>query len=133
MSRARIVAAVLHDRHRMLLCHRSPHRRWYPDVWDLPGGHVDDGESPGAALVRELREELGIVVAEPVGPPLHRVGAETFDLSIWSVETWTGTPVNLAPEEHDAIGWFTLPQLDDLRLAHHGYRETFAGVLKGTD
>ncbi|WP_433427484.1 NUDIX hydrolase [Nonomuraea sp. CA-141351] len=37
----RIVTAVLRDGDRVLLCHRSAGRRWYPDVWDLPGGHVE--------------------------------------------------------------------------------------------
>ncbi|GID92165.1 NUDIX hydrolase [Amorphoplanes digitatis] len=58
MPKARIVTALLRDGNRVLLCHRSPQRRWYPDVWDLPGGHVEPGEPPGAALARELREEL---------------------------------------------------------------------------
>jgi 8-oxo-dGTP diphosphatase len=61
--KARIVTALLRDADRILLCHRSPRRRWYPDVWDLPGGHVEPGEMPGAALARELREELGIAIA----------------------------------------------------------------------
>ena len=51
--RARVVAALLRDGNRVLLCHRSPQRRWYPDVWDLPGGHVERRELPGAALARE--------------------------------------------------------------------------------
>jgi 8-oxo-dGTP pyrophosphatase MutT (NUDIX family) len=125
----RIVAAVLRDGDRILLCHRSPDRRWYPDVWDLPGGHADDGESPGAALVRELREELGIVVGEPSGPPLREVRTDAFHLRIWLIVTWTGTPANSAPDEHDAIGWFDRSQLAGLRLAHDSYLETFTDVL----
>lgn len=54
-----VVAAVLRRRGRALLVHRSPQRRWYPDVWDLPGGHVEAGEDPAQALARELTEELG--------------------------------------------------------------------------
>ncbi|WP_084685963.1 NUDIX domain-containing protein [Nonomuraea coxensis] len=56
----RFVTAVLRDGDRVLLCHRNAGRRWYPDVWDLPGGHVEEGEDPKESLVRELREELGI-------------------------------------------------------------------------
>ena len=46
----RIVTAVLRDGNRVLLCHRSAGRRWYPDVWDLPGGHAEEGEDPKESL-----------------------------------------------------------------------------------
>ena len=36
-----VVAGVLIRDGHVLLCHRSPAREWYPDVWDLPGGHVE--------------------------------------------------------------------------------------------
>lgn len=39
-----VVAGLLVRGTEVLLGHRSPGRRWYPDVWDLPGGHVEDGE-----------------------------------------------------------------------------------------
>jgi 8-oxo-dGTP pyrophosphatase MutT (NUDIX family) len=88
--KARIVTALLRDGNRILLCHRSPGRRWYPDVWDLPGGHMEPGELPGAALARELREELGIDIAAPAGAPVQEVRADTFDMQIWPIEAWMG-------------------------------------------
>jgi 8-oxo-dGTP diphosphatase len=130
-ARARIVAAVLRAGNRMLLCHRSAGRRWYPDVWDLPGGHVEDGELPGAALVRELREELGIAIPAPSGPPLREIRADTFDMQIWLVDGWTGTPINAAPDEHDAIAWFEETDLAELHLAHERYLPAFTEVLAG--
>ena len=39
-----MVAGVLVRGTEVLLGHRSPGRRWYPDVWDLPGGHVEPGD-----------------------------------------------------------------------------------------
>jgi 8-oxo-dGTP diphosphatase len=101
-----IATAFLRDGNRVLLCHRSAQRRWYPNVWDLPGGHVEAGERPGAALARELREELGIEIVAPPGPPMHHIHAKTFDMQIWLLEAWTGSPTNVAPDEHDALGWF---------------------------
>ncbi|WP_307814854.1 NUDIX hydrolase [Streptomyces sp. DSM 110735] len=129
VTRARIVTALLRDGGRVLLCHRSPRRRWYPDVWDLPGGHVEPGELPGVALVRELREELGIEVAVPVGPPMRQVRTDAFDMQIWLIESWTGTPVNVALDEHDAIGWFQGDELGELRLAHDSYLAMFTEAL----
>ena len=127
--KARIVTALLRDGGRVLLCHRSPRRRWYPDVWDLPGGHVEPGELPGAALARELREELGIDIAAPSGPPVHEVRADTFDMQIWLIEAWMGSPINAARDEHDAIAWFTEDALGELSLAHDGYLAIFSQVL----
>jgi 8-oxo-dGTP diphosphatase len=128
-AKARIVTALLRDGNRILLCHRSPRRRWYPDVWDLPGGHVEPGELPGAALARELREELAIDIATPSGPPVQEVRADTFDMQIWLLEAWMGSPVNLAPDEHDAIAWFTDDALAELSLAHDSYLAIFSKIL----
>jgi 8-oxo-dGTP diphosphatase len=127
--RARIVTGLLRDGDRVLLCHRSPGRRWYPDVWDLPGGHVEPGELPAAALARELREELGVDVTAPSGVPLREVRGATFDMQIWLVEAWSGSPANVAPDEHDAIAWFTVDALGDLSLAHDSYLAMFSKVL----
>jgi 8-oxo-dGTP diphosphatase len=126
---AHIVTAFLRDGNRVLLCHRSAQRLRYPDVWDLPGGHVEPGELPGASLVRELREELGIDIAPPMGPPMHEIHADAFDMQIWLIEAWTGTPTNVAPDEHDAIAWFARDDLAGLRLAHDSYLAMFTETL----
>ena len=58
-----VVAVALVDRDgRVLLQQRSPHRSM-AGLWEFPGGKVHEGESPEYALVRELREELGIETA----------------------------------------------------------------------
>ncbi|GAB2570688.1 hypothetical protein Aab01nite_05680 [Paractinoplanes abujensis] len=114
--RDQVVTALLRDGDRLLLCYRSPRKRNNADVWDLPGGLVEPGELPAAALVRELREELGIDIAPPSGPPDGEVHGDTFDIQIWVIETWTGSPINAAPEEHDAIAWFTEDALPGLKL-----------------
>ncbi len=44
-------------------------------------------------------------------------------MSIWMIDTWEGEIMNAAPDEHDAIGWFTADDVGSLRLAHSRYPE----------
>ena len=120
-----VVGALVRDG-RVLLGHRRPDKHAYPDVWDLPGGVVEAGESELVALGRELREELDLGIALTSTSALCRVSVGSPDgpvlLSAWLVREWDGTPVNAAPEEHTAIGWFgpgDLPPLvhPDVRAA----------------
>ena len=71
------VAGLLVQPGAALLCLRSAARRWYPNVWDLPGGHIENNETPPRALARELHEEIGIVVPEPTEPPFLTYAAPT--------------------------------------------------------
>ena len=112
-----VVAALLCRGDQVLLCHRSPHRAWYPDVWDLPGGHVQQDEDAAAALRRELVEELGVDVGVIPSDPDARLRRTGEDLSVWRIHRWAGAPTNLAPTEHDRIGWFTPDQALALPLA----------------
>lgn len=60
---------------------------------------------------------------------MQEVRADTFDMQIWLIEAWTGSPLNVAPDEHDAIAWFTEDALEDLSLAHGSYLAMFSRVL----
>jgi mutator protein MutT len=126
----RVVAAVLCEAGQVLLCHRRQDLRWYPDVWDLPGGHVDDGETAAAALARELDEELGIHVPPPDWPPvLEAELAEDTHITVWAFGEWDGNVTNCAPEEHDELGWFGAAELQALDLADPAIAELCLGVL----
>lgn len=130
-----VVAGALVTAGRVLLGHRSPFRDWYPDVWDLPGGHVEQGQSGPQALAREMREELGVqVLVHDPGPltRLHVPGdeqTEGLNLSVWSVQKWRGDPVNRCPDEHDELRWFDVHDLDALALAHPSYHQILRTVL----
>ncbi|MEI2776160.1 MAG: NUDIX domain-containing protein [Tetrasphaera sp.] len=108
-------AALVRDG-RLLLAHRHPEREWYPDCWDLIGGHVEPGETPREAAIRECAEELGVAVLdpEPVMLPCDLPGLEMHHFLVTS---WRGTPRNMAPDEHDGLKWFTADEIADLVLA----------------
>ena len=108
-----VVGALVRDG-RVLLAHRRPDKRAYPNVWDLPGGLMESGESELDALTRELDEELGVQIVTDSASHLCRLTAgpseEPALLSAWLVRDWQGTPANVALEEHDDIGWFTVEE-----------------------
>ncbi|GCD89352.1 NUDIX domain-containing protein [Nocardioides sp. LS1] len=110
------VAALVRDG-LVLLAHRHPSRRWYPDCWDLVGGHVEPDELPHQAVGRECLEELGVHIHDP-RPITMTISDATLDLHAFLVTRWDGEPVNAAPDEHDDLRWFRPEDLADLTMAH---------------
>ncbi|HEX2774057.1 MAG TPA: NUDIX domain-containing protein [Micromonosporaceae bacterium] len=60
-------AVIVDDDVRIFIQRRSPHRRLFPDTWDIVGGHVEPGESIEDALRREVYEETGWQVSHVFG------------------------------------------------------------------
>ena len=128
-----IVIAALVREYRVLLVHRSPDRHVYPDVWDLPGGHIDAGETELAALAREMHEELGVRITTGSAIHLSRLeagrGEQSVRFSAWLVDEWEGTPTNVAPHEHDEIRWFRPEELPP--LIHEPVRTALVEAMLG--
>lgn len=130
-----IAAGLLCCQGRLLLGKRSARRLAYPGVWDLPGGHVEAGETAEQALVRELREELGVTLKEWRKWAVLRVpamgdeAARILCVHLFLVTQWDGEPRNLLPDEHDAVAWFTLDDAATLTLAHADYPRLFREAL----
>jgi mutator protein MutT len=105
-------------------------------VWDLPGGHVEAGETVAQALVRELREELGVIPTawrEWAVLRASAMGDETASVlcvHLFLVTQWEGEPRNLLPDEHDAVAWFTVDDAATLTLAHADYPVLFREALE---
>lgn len=113
----RVATGLLIADGHVLLGHRHPLREHYPDCWDAVGGHIEPGESPEQALVRECREEIGVEVTRARAMAVS-MAADQLELHPFIVEAWTGTPTNAAPEEHDDLKWFGPDEVSTLRLAH---------------
>ena len=117
------VGAVLVRGGELLLGRRSADREWLPGMWDVFGGHIEPDESVEDALVRELREELGI---EPLR--MRHVGELAGDapdpwrLRLYAVTAWSGEPRNLQPHEHDELRWCSFADAEEkLGAAHSGF------------
>ena len=101
------VAAAVIERPGEFLLAQRPEGKPYPGYWEFPGGKIEPGEDPRAALVRELEEELGIQVTAAT-PWITRVYAythATVRLHFWRVTAWNGEP---QPLEDQAIRWQVL-------------------------
>ena len=83
--------------------------------WEFPGGKLDAGEDPFAALVRELREELGVEVhaAEPLLAYEHAYADRRVLLDLWLVTRFSGEPQSL---DEQPLRWVTLAELDTVGL-----------------
>ena len=129
VARISIALAALVRDGLVLLVHRHPSREWYPDCWDLVGGHVETGESPDEAVIRECFEELGVHVQDPVPIPMT-FDDPTLDVHAFLVTRWDGEPVNAAAEEHDDLRWFWPAELDDLTLADPAALPSILGAVQ---
>jgi 8-oxo-dGTP pyrophosphatase MutT (NUDIX family) len=125
----RVIAGVLRDGNRILLCLRSRNRSWYPNAWDLPGGHVEAGETQIAALTRELVEELGVVALSIACEPLLRMLEPGLDLDIRLVEQWEGEPRTVDRTEHEEVRWCSYADLMTLPLVDERLRRLLSGLL----
>lgn len=124
------VAALVRDG-RVLLAHRHPAREWYPDCWDLVGGHIEPGEQPEQAVVRECLEELGVRVVDPRPFPMA-FDDPTLEMHAFLITRWAGEPANLAPHEHDDLRWFAPGELAGLTLADPGALPDILRAVGGT-
>lgn len=116
MPRIEVVAAVFYRDGEVLACRRAPGKS-AAGKWEFPGGKIDDDdETPELALVREIREELGISVS--VGDLVDRsvtpVGDLVIDLACYLVST---AEVPAHSTDHDELRWLPVSALASLDWA----------------
>lgn len=112
-----VVAAALVDADGRVLVAQRPEGKQLAGLWEFPGGKVDPGERPEAALIRELREELSIEVREPCLAPLT-FASHAYDdfhllMPLYICRRWEGFVVS---REGQALKWLRPGALRDLPM-----------------
>lgn len=115
-----VAVAMIDADGRILLAQRPPGKK-LAGLWEFPGGKVHEGETPETALVRELKEELGIDTAASCLAPLT-FASHTYDdfhllMPLYACRVWRGDP---APQEGQQLAWvrpskmgeYTMPPAD---------------------
>ena len=109
-----VAAAALVDVDgRVLICQR-PQGKHLAGLWEFPGGKVEAGETPEACLIRELEEELGIVVTHACLAPFvfasHDYESFHLLMPLYLVRRWEGRVEN---RHHAALAWVKPSKLTD--------------------
>lgn len=109
-----VVAAALFDGAGRILLAQRPEGKQLAGLWEFPGGKLEPGETPEAALVRELEEELSIRVNESTLEPLTFASFTypTFHLlmPLYGCKKWSGS---IQPREGQAVAWVETSRLRD--------------------
>src|SRR5579859_5943358 len=107
-----VVAVALIDGDGRVLLAQRPAGKAMAGLWEFPGGKVQAGETPEAALIRELAEELGIDVAASCLAPFtfasHRYDDFHLLMPLYVCRVWRGT---VTPREGQSLAWVRPPDL----------------------
>lgn len=108
-------AALFNDQKELLCALRSPVMS-LPNLWEFPGGKIEAGETPEAALIREIQEELEckIDVYEQIEDTTFEYPNIVVNLRIYKSKIVDGTP---KAKEHAELRWVRVPEIKSLEWA----------------
>jgi 8-oxo-dGTP diphosphatase len=112
-----VAACALVDADGRVLLARRPEGKKMAGLWEFPGGKLDPGETPEAALIRELREEIGIDVAAACLAPFafasHAYEHFHLLMPLYLCRRWKGTP---KPRENQTLAWVRAQKLGEYEM-----------------
>ncbi len=118
-TRNKIVAAVfiLLEKDGKFLFLRRFNTGYQDGNYDLPAGHIDEGELPTETAIREAKEEVNVdlksedlQLVHVIYKPKHDPTGDRINF-LFRAKKWSGEVKNLEPEKCDGLGWFALDEL----------------------
>ena len=105
MKMTEVVAALIWDKDKFMICHRAAHKA-RGLLWEFVGGKVESGETKEQALIRECQEELAVTlsVGDVFMDVVHEYPDVTVHLTLFNATISEGDPQKL---EHNDIKWIT--------------------------
>ncbi|MGC6516615.1 MAG: 8-oxo-dGTP diphosphatase MutT [Candidatus Puniceispirillaceae bacterium] len=109
-----VVACALIDIDGRVLLAQRPAGKSMAGLWEFPGGKIEPGETPEAAIIRELQEELSIDTKSSCLAPLsfvsHEYEAFHLVMLLYVCRRWWGTPTAIEAQD---LAWVRAPRLGD--------------------
>ena len=112
----KVVAAIIESENHEILCALRSPKMTLPNMWEFPGGKVEEGESLETAIEREIKEELGCEVKalEVFNENTHEYEKVIVNLTCLKCKLVKGVP---AASEHSALLWLKRENLESLKWA----------------
>ena len=116
-SAIQLISVALIDSDGRVLLAERPEGKIFAGYWEFPGGKIETGETPEAALVRELDEELGVDTKDsclaPLGFVSHPYDTHHMVLLLYVCRKWSGRP---QPKEGGQLKWVAPARLRDFEM-----------------
>ena len=110
------IHGVISNRGRILVLRRAARMPYRPGSWDLPGGHLQVGESFEECLAREVKEETALDVAIERLLGLHSMPFEPYLQALYACRLRVFQKIELRPDEHVEYRWVARAELDSMEL-----------------
>jgi len=113
---------ILNEKKEVLILKRSAHESVHPNVWDIPGGTLEDGEDPMIGAQRETLEETGLAVNDLNLFAYTSNVDESKDMQfirLIFVTSHASGEVKLNPEEHQEYQWIDMEQIHTIETVDY--------------
>lgn len=133
------VCAFIHHKFdgvdKVFLARRAATKKFLPNIYELPGGHLDFGEEPVPGLIREVKEEFQKTIA--VGDPFAAFtytnpikGSHSVEVIYFAQFTDGPDGIVLEPEDHQAYGWFSQDEAEKENAVNRSQTDPEIETLK---